>query len=38
MTAFADYHDRPVLLVGHVKGGDTKEKIYRNFGDARPEG
>jgi acetyl-CoA carboxylase carboxyl transferase subunit alpha len=27
-----------VLLVGHVKGGDTKEKIYRNFGYARPEG
>jgi len=27
-----------VLLVGHVKGSDTKEKIYRNFGYARPEG
>jgi acetyl-CoA carboxylase carboxyl transferase subunit alpha len=27
-----------VLLVGHVKGGDTKEKIFRNFGYARPEG
>src|SRR5580704_3890658 len=38
MTGFALYHDRPVLLVGHVKGGDTKEKIYRNFGYARPEG
>src|SRR5213076_639237 len=24
--------------VGHVKGGDTKDKIYRNFGYARPEG
>jgi acetyl-CoA carboxylase carboxyl transferase subunit alpha len=38
MTGFALYHDRPVLLVGHVKGGDTKDKIYRNFGYTRPEG
>src|SRR5438094_3283889 len=37
MTGFADYHGEPVLLVGHVKGGDTKEKIFRNFGYARPE-
>ena len=38
MTGFADYKGRPVLVVGHVKGGDTKEKIFRNFGYARPEG
>jgi acetyl-CoA carboxylase carboxyl transferase subunit alpha len=38
MTGFAQYKDDPVLVVGHVKGGDTKEKIYRNFGYARPEG
>jgi acetyl-CoA carboxylase carboxyl transferase subunit alpha len=38
MTGMADYKGRPVLVVGHVKGGDTKEKIYRNFGYARPEG
>jgi acetyl-CoA carboxylase carboxyl transferase subunit alpha len=38
MTGFAEYHGQPVLLVGHVKGGDTKDKIYRNFGYARPEG
>jgi acetyl-CoA carboxylase carboxyl transferase subunit alpha len=38
MTGFADYHSEPVLLVGHVKGRDTKEKIFRNFGYARPEG
>jgi acetyl-CoA carboxylase carboxyl transferase subunit alpha len=38
MTGFAQYKGQPVLLVGHVKGGDTKEKIYRNFGYARPEG
>ena len=38
MTGFADYKEQPVLLVGHIKGSDTKEKIYRNFGYARPEG
>jgi acetyl-CoA carboxylase carboxyl transferase subunit alpha len=38
MTGFAGYKGQPVLLVGHVKGGDTKEKIFRNFGYARPEG
>jgi acetyl-CoA carboxylase carboxyl transferase subunit alpha len=38
MTGFAQFHDQPVLLVGHVKGSDTKEKIHRNFGYARPEG
>ena len=38
MTGFADYKGAPVLVVGHVKGDDTKAKIYRNFGYARPEG
>jgi acetyl-CoA carboxylase carboxyl transferase subunit alpha len=38
VTGFAEYHDEPVLLVGHEKGSDTKEKIFRNFGYARPEG
>ncbi len=38
MTGFADYKGQPILLVGHVKGRDTKEKIFRNFGYARPEG
>jgi acetyl-CoA carboxylase carboxyl transferase subunit alpha len=38
MTGFADYKGQPVLVVGHVKGKDTKEKIFRNFGYARPEG
>jgi len=32
------YHGEPVLVVGHEKGGTTKEKIVRNFGYARPEG
>jgi acetyl-CoA carboxylase carboxyl transferase subunit alpha len=39
VTGFARYHGEPVLVVGHHKGnGDTTQKIYRNFGYARPEG
>ena len=38
MSGFAEYHGQRVLVVGHVKGTDTKEKIHRNFGYARPEG
>ena len=39
IAGFGLYHDRPVMLVGHHKGGgETKQKIYRNFGYARPEG
>src|SRR5579871_2582900 len=38
MAGFADYKGQPILLMGHVKGNDTKEKIRRNFGYARPEG
>jgi len=29
---------RPVMVIGHQKGRDTKEKIARNFGMPRPEG
>ena len=29
---------RPVMLIGHQKGRDTADKIYRNFGMPRPEG
>ena len=39
VAGFARYKDEPVMLVGHHKGaGDTKQKIFRNFGYARPEG
>jgi acetyl-CoA carboxylase carboxyl transferase subunit alpha len=39
VTGFASYKGDPVLIVGHHKGGgDTKQKIFRNFGYARPEG
>lgn len=29
---------RPVMIIGHQKGRDTREKIRRNFGMPRPEG
>lgn len=29
---------RPVMVIGHQKGRDTKEKLHRNFGMPRPEG
>jgi acetyl-CoA carboxylase carboxyl transferase subunit alpha len=40
VTGFARYKGEHVLVVGHHKGGggDTKQKIYRNFGYAKPEG
>ena len=34
----ARFNGRPVMVIGHQKGRDTKEKIYRNFGMPRPEG
>jgi acetyl-CoA carboxylase carboxyl transferase subunit alpha len=38
VCGFASYHGEPVCVVGHQKGRDTKQKIFRNFGYARPEG
>jgi acetyl-CoA carboxylase carboxyl transferase subunit alpha len=34
----AEYKGQAVAIVGHQKGRDTKQKIFRNFGYARPEG
>ena len=34
----ARFNGQPVMIIGHQKGRDTKEKIYRNFGMPRPEG
>lgn len=34
----AKFNGRPVTLIGHQKGRDTKENIYRNFGMPHPEG
>jgi len=33
----ARFNGEPVMLLGHQKGKRTKEKVYRNFGMARPE-
>jgi acetyl-CoA carboxylase carboxyl transferase subunit alpha len=38
VTGTALYKGQPLLVVGHQKGSDTKQKIYRNFGYARPDG
>ncbi len=38
VCGFALYKDRPVAVMGHQKGRDTKQKIYRNFGMPKPEG
>ncbi len=34
----ARFQDRPVVVLGHEKGRDTKSRLKRNFGMARPEG
>ncbi|WP_171181298.1 acetyl-CoA carboxylase carboxyltransferase subunit alpha [Ruegeria sp. HKCCA4633] len=34
----ARFNDQPVMVIGHEKGSDTKSRIARNFGMARPEG
>jgi acetyl-CoA carboxylase carboxyl transferase subunit alpha len=38
VCGFALYKEKPVAVVGHQKGRDTKQKIYRNFGMPKPEG
>lgn len=38
VAGFASFRGVPVLVIGHQKGRDTKQKLQRNFGYARPEG
>lgn len=38
VTGMGQFRGRPVFVIGHQKGRDTQQKIYRNFGYARPEG
>jgi len=38
MGGLARFEDRPVIVIGHEKGNDTKSRIEHNFGMARPEG
>ena len=38
VAGLAKYHGRPVAIVGHQKGRDTKQRLVRNFGQPKPEG
>ncbi len=38
LAGFATFRGRTVAIVGHQKGRSTKQRIYRNFGQPRPEG
>jgi acetyl-CoA carboxylase carboxyl transferase subunit alpha len=38
VCGLARFHGLPVIVVGHQKGRDTKQRSYRNFGMPKPEG
>jgi acetyl-CoA carboxylase carboxyl transferase subunit alpha len=38
VSGFATFRGRSVAVIGHQKGRDTRERIWRNFGQPRPEG
>ncbi|HEY6273926.1 MAG TPA: acetyl-CoA carboxylase carboxyltransferase subunit alpha [Terriglobales bacterium] len=38
VCGLARYHGEEVMVIGHQKGRDTKQRVYRNFGQANPEG
>jgi acetyl-CoA carboxylase carboxyl transferase subunit alpha len=38
VAGWAMYHEHPVMVVGHQKGRDIKQRQYRNFGYPQPEG
>jgi acetyl-CoA carboxylase carboxyl transferase subunit alpha len=38
ITGMAWFHGKPVMIVGSQKGRDTKQRVARNFGQAKPEG
>jgi acetyl-CoA carboxylase carboxyl transferase subunit alpha len=38
VCGFARFDGEPCVVIGHQKGRDTKEKVYRNFGMPNPEG
>ena len=37
VCGMARYHGEEVMVIGHQKGRDTKQRVYRNFGQANPE-
>ena len=38
VCGMARYHGDEVMVIGHQKGRDTKQRVHRNFGQANPEG
>ena len=38
VCGMAKFHGRPVMVIGNQKGHDTKQRVARNFGQAKPEG
>ena len=38
MAGFGTFRDQVICVIGHQKGKDIKQKLYRNFGMPRPEG
>lgn len=38
IAGLAKFHGRPVAVIGHQKGRDTKQRLNRNFGQPKPEG
>jgi acetyl-CoA carboxylase carboxyl transferase subunit alpha len=38
VCGMAHFQGRPVMIIGHQKGHDTKQRVVRNFGQAKPEG
>ncbi|HSB27711.1 MAG TPA: acetyl-CoA carboxylase carboxyltransferase subunit alpha [Pyrinomonadaceae bacterium] len=38
VCGFAKFHGLPVVVIGHQKGRDTKQRSFRNFGMPKPEG
>jgi acetyl-CoA carboxylase carboxyl transferase subunit alpha len=38
VAGLAKFHGRPVAVMGHQKGRDTKQRLARNFGQPKPEG
>ena len=38
VCGLARFHGLPVVVVGHQKGRDTKQRSFRNFGMPKPEG
>jgi len=38
IAGLAKFRGRPVAVIGHQKGRDTKQRVVRNFGQPKPEG